>query len=36
MGETESRNFIEMAIDNIYDCYVWDNHMEAELERLKR
>lgn len=23
--------FIEMAIDDIYDCYVWDNEKEEEI-----
>ncbi len=23
--------FIEMAIDNIYDCYIWDNDLEKEI-----
>ena len=25
------RDFIEMAVDNIYDCYVWDNNNEANI-----
>ena len=24
-------DFIEMAVDNIYDCYVWDNNKEENV-----
>lgn len=24
-------DFIEMAIDTIYDCYIWDNHKEKNI-----
>lgn len=24
-------DFIEMAVDNIYDCYVWDNNKEENI-----
>ena len=24
-------DFIEMAIDNIYDCYVWDNNKKENV-----
>ena len=27
------QDFIEMAIDNYYDCYVWDNDKEEEVFR---
>lgn len=23
--------FVEMAIDNVYDCYVWDNEKEKNV-----
>lgn len=23
--------FVEMAIDNVYDCYVWDNEKEENV-----
>ena len=25
------QDFIEMAIDNYYDCYVWDNEKEEQV-----
>ena len=25
------QDFIDMAIDNYYDCYVWDNEKEEEV-----
>ena len=25
------QDFVEMAIDNCYDCYIWDNEKEEEL-----
>lgn len=25
------QDFIEMAIENYYDCYVWDNEKEKEV-----
>lgn len=25
------REFIEMAIDNTYDCYIWDNEKEKNV-----
>ena len=24
-------NFIEMAVDNYYECYVWDNNKEEDV-----
>ncbi len=26
-------DFVEMAIDNIYNCYVWDNEREEKIFR---
>ena len=25
------QDFVEMAIDNWYDCYIWDNEKEEEV-----
>ena len=25
------QDFIDMAIDNYYDCYIWDNEKEEEV-----
>ena len=30
MGRT-LQDFVEMAIDNCYDCYIWDNEKEEEV-----
>ena len=27
------QDFVDMAIDNYYDCYVWDNKKEEEVFR---
>lgn len=27
------QDFVDMAIDNYYDCYVWDNEKEEEVFR---
>lgn len=32
MGVT-LQDVVEMAIDNIYNCYVWDNEKETEVFR---
>ncbi len=31
--EMTLQDFVEMALDNIYDCYIWDNNKEKEIFR---